>query len=93
MRDVNYGWLILYLHANLHSFESLFTYTLDEDYTTDHTNHHELVYGLRAIGVLMRLMAIAFLGYVLPYGQMNLWGATVITFLLSAITTLSTHDP
>nr|QGT41086.1 cytochrome b [Sorex hoyi] len=83
-RDVNYGWLIRYLHANGASmfFICLFLHI-----------GRGLYYGSYMfletwnIGVLLlfAVMATAFMGYVLPWGQMSFWGATVITNLLSAI--------
>nr|ATL62993.1 cytochrome b [Sorex mirabilis] len=83
-RDVNYGWLIRYLHANGASmfFICLFLHV-----------GRGLYYGSYMyletwnIGVLLlfTVMATAFMGYVLPWGQMSFWGATVITNLLSAI--------
>nr|BAM38041.1 cytochrome b [Sorex minutissimus]BAM38048.1 cytochrome b [Sorex minutissimus] len=83
-RDVNYGWLIRYLHANGASmfFICLFLHV-----------GRGLYYGSYMfletwnIGVLLlfAVMATAFMGYVLPWGQMSFWGATVITNLLSAI--------
>jgi len=86
MRDVNYGWLLRYIHANVASFFFIFVY--------GHIGRN-LYYGSYksprvlpwSIGVIMLvlMMGIAFLGYVLPYGQMSLWGATVITNMLSAI--------
>jgi len=86
IRDVNYGWLIRYLHSNTASFFFLFVYI--------HIGKG-LYYGsykaprvlLWIIGVVIFLVMIitAFLGYVLPWGQMSLWGATVITNMLSAI--------
>lgn len=86
MRDVNMGWLIRYIHSNGASFFFIFVYL--------HIARG-LFYGsyrsprgmLWNIGVLIYLimMATAFLGYVLPYGQMSLWGATVITNFFSAI--------
>jgi ubiquinol-cytochrome c reductase cytochrome b subunit len=86
MRDVNYGWLIRYMHANVASFFFIFVYI--------HIGRG-LYYGsyrsprilLWSVGVIIFLLMIitAFLGYVLPYGQMSLWGATVITNLMSAI--------
>nr|ATV99114.1 cytochrome b [Phocoena phocoena]ATV99140.1 cytochrome b [Phocoena phocoena]ATV99165.1 cytochrome b [Phocoena phocoena]ATV99178.1 cytochrome b [Phocoena phocoena]QOQ85531.1 cytochrome b [Phocoena phocoena] len=83
-RDVNYGWIIRYLHANgasmfficlyIHIGRGLYygSYMFQETWN---------------IGVLLLLMvmATAFVGYVLPWGQMSFWGATVITNLLSAI--------
>nr|ADP68270.1 cytochrome b [Lepilemur leucopus] len=83
-RDVNYGWTIRYLHANGAStfFLCLFIHV-----------GRGLYYGSFAlletwnIGIMLLLsvMATAFMGYVLPWGQMSFWGATVITNLLSAI--------
>nr|ACD45496.1 cytochrome b [Tupaia belangeri] len=83
-RDVNYGWVIRYLHANGASmfFACLFLHV-----------GRGLYYGSYMyletwnIGVIMLFatMATAFMGYVLPWGQMSFWGATVITNLLSAI--------
>jgi len=86
MRDVNNGWLIRYAHANGGSFFFLVVYI--------HIGRG-LYYGsymsprehLWASGVLLfvLMMATAFIGYVLPWGQMSFWGATVITNLFSAI--------
>nr|ADM64758.1 cytochrome b [Aotus azarai infulatus]AGK43589.1 cytochrome b [Aotus azarai infulatus] len=83
-RDVNYGWMIRYMHANGASmfFVCLFLHI-----------GRGLYYGsflfLKTwnIGIILLLttMATAFMGYVLPWGQMSFWGATVITNLLSAI--------
>nr|AGE83190.1 cytochrome b [Chagunius baileyi]BAV70846.1 cytochrome b [Chagunius baileyi] len=83
-RDVNYGWLIRNLHANGASFFFICIYT--------HVGRG-LYYGSYLykktwnIGVLLLLLVMmtAFVGYVLPWGQMSFWGATVITNLLSAI--------
>ena len=84
MRDVNYGFLLRYFHANGASLFFLCLYF--------HIGR-SLYYGgyLKApvwrVGIVIFLltMATAFLGYVLPWGQMSFWGATVITNLLSAI--------
>nr|YP_007475005.1 apocytochrome b [Pneumocystis murina]AFR90415.1 apocytochrome b [Pneumocystis murina] len=86
MRDVNYGWLIRYLHSNTASFFFLFVYLhiARGIYYGSYRHPRTMVW---SIGVLIFLLMIitAFLGYVLPFGQMSLWGATVITNLLSAI--------
>nr|CAC85250.1 cytochrome b [Phacochoerus aethiopicus] len=89
-RDVNYGWVIRYLHANGASmfFICLFIHV-----------GRGLYYGSYMfletwnIGVILLLtvMATAFMGYVLPWGQMSFWGATVITNLLSAIPYIGTN--
>nr|AGZ84761.1 cytochrome b [Eulemur rufus] len=83
-RDVNYGWIIRYLHANgasmfflclfIHIGRGLYygSFTLTETWNI-------------GIILLFTVMATAFMGYVLPWGQMSFWGATVITNLLSAI--------
>jgi len=84
MRDVNYGWLIRITHANIASFFFLYLYL--------HIGRG-LYYGsyllaeVWNIGVILFVlcMAVAFLGYVLPWGQIRFWGATVITNLFSAI--------
>ena len=86
MRDVNYGWLIRYLHANTASFFFIFVYFhIGRNlYYGSYKSPRVLPYSIGVV-ILVLMMAIAFLGYVLPYGQMSLWGATVITNLLSAI--------
>nr|AII02303.1 cytochrome b [Cameraria ohridella] len=88
-RNVNYGWLIRTIHANGASFFFLCIY-----FHIGRGIYYESFY-LKytwTIGViiLFLLMATAFLGYVLPWGQMSFWGATVITNLLSAIPYLGT---
>jgi ubiquinol-cytochrome c reductase cytochrome b subunit len=86
MRDVNNGWLIRYTHANVASFFFIFVYLHIGRglYYSSYKEPRVLVWSIGVI-ILVLMMAIAFLGYVLPYGQMSLWGATVITNLLSAI--------
>ncbi|CAO1638476.1 unnamed protein product (mitochondrion) [Parajaminaea phylloscopi] len=86
MRDVNYGWLIRYLHANTASFFFIFVYLHIARglYYGSYKSPRTLPWSIGVI-ILVLMIAIAFLGYVLPYGQMSLWGATVITNLLSAI--------
>lgn len=86
MRDVNNGWLIRYTHANVASFFFIFVYMHVGRglYYSSYKSPRVLVWSIGVI-ILILMMAIAFLGYVLPYGQMSLWGATVITNLLSAI--------
>jgi len=86
MRDVNNGWIIRYIHANVASFFFIFVYMHVGRglYYGSYKSPRILVWSIGVI-ILILMMAIAFLGYVLPYGQMSLWGATVITNLLSAI--------
>nr|QVT11244.1 cytochrome b [Rhagoletis zephyria] len=88
-RDVNYGWLLRTLHANGASFFFICIYL--------HVGRG-IYYGsylftptwLVGVLILFLVMATAFMGYVLPWGQMSFWGATVITNLLSAIPYLGT---
>lgn len=86
MRDVNNGWIVRYTHANVASFFFIFVYMhiARGIYYGSYKSPRVLVWSIGTI-ILILMMAIAFLGYVLPYGQMSLWGATVITNLLSAI--------
>jgi ubiquinol-cytochrome c reductase cytochrome b subunit len=86
MRDVNSGWAIRYVHANTASFFFIFVYAHIGRglYYGSYKTPRTLVWTIGVV-ILILMMAIAFLGYVLPYGQMSLWGATVITNLLSAI--------
>lgn len=92
MRDVNYGWLLRYIHANgasmffivvyLHIFRGL--------YYGSYTRPRRLLWVIGVI-IFLLMMATAFMGYVLPWGQMSFWGATVITNLFSAIPVVGEH--
>jgi quinol-cytochrome oxidoreductase complex cytochrome b subunit len=86
MRDVNYGWLFRYIHANGASFFFIVVYIhiFRGLYYGSFMNPREYLW---CSGVLLfiLMMATAFIGYVLPWGQMSFWGATVITNLFSAI--------
>jgi ubiquinol-cytochrome c reductase cytochrome b subunit len=86
MRDVNNGWLIRYLHANTASafFFLVYLHIGRGIYYGSYRAPRTLVWAIGTV-ILILMMATAFLGYVLPYGQMSLWGATVITNLISAI--------
>jgi len=86
MRDVNYGWAVRYAHANTASFFFICVYLHIARglYYGSYRSPRTLLWSIGVI-ILILMMATAFLGYVLPYGQMSLWGATVITNLLSAI--------
>ena len=86
MRDVNNGWLIRYLHANAASafFFLVYLHIGRGLYYGSYKAPRTLTWTIGTV-ILILMMATAFLGYVLPYGQMSLWGATVITNLLSAI--------
>ena len=86
MRDVNYGWLMRYIHSNggsmffivvyIHMFRGLYYGSFKEP--------RELLWIL-GIFIILTMMATAFMGYVLPWGQQSFWAATVITNLFSAI--------
>ena len=86
MRDVNNGWLIRYLHSNTASafFFIVYLHIGRGIYYGSYKAPRTLVWIIGTI-IFILMMATAFLGYVLPYGQMSLWGATVITNLMSAI--------
>ena len=86
MRDVNNGWLIRYLHSNTASafFFLIYLHVGRGLYYGSYRAPRTLTWVIGTI-ILILMMATAFLGYVLPYGQMSLWGATVITNLMSAI--------
>nr|YP_009368165.1 cytochrome b [Lepilemur septentrionalis]AAZ92450.1 cytochrome b [Lepilemur septentrionalis]AAZ92451.1 cytochrome b [Lepilemur septentrionalis]ABX79358.1 cytochrome b [Lepilemur septentrionalis]ADP68218.1 cytochrome b [Lepilemur septentrionalis] len=88
-RDVSYGWMIRYLHANGASmfFLCLFIHVGRGLYYGSFTLLETWNVG---IILLFSVMATAFMGYVLPWGQMSFWGATVITNLLSAIPYIGT---
>ena len=86
MRDVNHGWLIRYVHMNGASFFFIVVYIhiFRGLYYGSYKAPRELLWWLGLI-ILLLMMATAFMGYVLPWGQMSFWGATVITNLFSAI--------
>jgi len=86
MRDVNYGWLIRYMHANGASmfFIVVYVHLLRGLYYGSYKSPRGLVWGLGVV-ILILMMATGFIGYVLPWGQMSFWAATVITNLFSAI--------
>ena len=86
MRDVNGGWLIRYIHMNGASmfFIVVYLHILRGMYYGSYQSPRELLWILGVV-ILLLMMATAFMGYVLPWGQMSFWGATVITNLFSAI--------
>jgi ubiquinol-cytochrome c reductase cytochrome b subunit len=86
MRDVNNGWLIRYLHSNTASafFFLVYLHIGRGLYYGSYRSPRTLTWVIGTI-IFVAMMATGFLGYVLPYGQMSLWGATVITNLMSAI--------
>jgi len=86
MRDVNYGWLIRYIHAVGASmfFVALYAHMVRSLYYGSYKAPREVLWWVGII-IFLLTMATAFMGYVLPWGQMSFWGATVITNLFSAI--------
>nr|UYR22038.1 cytochrome b [Carcinus maenas] len=89
-RDVNYGWILRTMHANGASFFfiCLYAHIGRGIYYGSYMIFHAWMVG---VAILFMVMATAFLGYVLPWGQMSFWGATVITNLFSAIPYVGTE--
>jgi ubiquinol-cytochrome c reductase cytochrome b subunit len=92
MRDVNYGWLVRYIHSTGASmfFLAVYIHMFRGLYYGSYKAPRELIW---IIGVLIYvlMMATAFFGYVLPWGQMSFWGATVITSLFTSIDQVVPH--
>ena len=86
MRDVNYGWMMRYLHTNGASmfFVAVYLHIFRGLYYGSYKDPREVLWILGVI-IFLLMMATAFMGYVLPWGQMSFWGATVITNLFSAL--------
>ena len=86
MRDVNYGWLLRYLHMNgaTFFFIAIYIHLFRGLYYGSYKPPREILWWLGII-ILILMMMTAFMGYVLPWGQMSYWAATVITNLFSAI--------
>jgi ubiquinol-cytochrome c reductase cytochrome b/c1 subunit len=86
MRNVNYGWLLRYIHANGASmfFLAVYVHIFRGLYYGSYKEPREVLWILGVILFLL-MMATAFMGYVLPWGQMSFWAATVITNLFSAL--------
>jgi ubiquinol-cytochrome c reductase cytochrome b subunit len=86
MRDVNYGWLLRYAHANGASMFLLTAYIHMGRglYYGSYKSPRGFVWGIGVV-VFLLMMGTGFIGYVLPWGQMSFWGATVITNLVSAV--------
>ncbi len=85
-RDVNFGWLLRALHANGASFFfiAVYIHVFRGLYYGSFKQPRELLWILGVV-IMLLMMATAFMGYVLPWGQMSFWGATVITNLFSAV--------
>ncbi|MEO1968941.1 MAG: cytochrome b/b6 [Sphingomonadaceae bacterium] len=86
MRDVNWGWLLRYAHANGASFFFIVVYIhiFRGFYYSSYKAPREMIW-LLGVVIFLLMMATAFMGYVLPWGQMSYWGAKVITSLFGAI--------
>lgn len=86
MRDVNYGWLLRYVHANGASmfFIIVYIHMFRGLYYGSYMYPREPLW-CSGVVIFVLMMAAGFIGYVLPWGQMSFWGATVITNLFSAI--------
>ncbi len=86
MRDVNYGWMLRYLHMNGASmfFIAVYMHMFRGMYYGSYKAPREVLWMIGVI-IYLVMMATAFMGYVLPWGQMSFWGAKVITNLFSAI--------
>src|ERR1700722_6118657 len=86
MRDVNYGWLLRYIHMNGAAmfFLAVYIHMFRGLYYGSYKAPREVLWILGVI-IFVLMIATAFLGYVLPWGQMSYWAATVITSLFSAI--------
>jgi len=91
MRDVNYGWLLRYIHMNGGTmfFIVVYIHLFRGMYYGSYKTPRELLWWLGVIILLLMIMT-AFLGYVLPWGQMSFWAATVITKLFTAIPLVGT---
>jgi quinol-cytochrome oxidoreductase complex cytochrome b subunit len=86
MRDVNYGWFLRYMHANGASmfFVVVYTHIARGLYYGSYMKPRERGWGVGVI-IFLLMMGTAFMGYILPWGQMSYWGATVITNLFGAL--------
>nr|ACI41934.1 cytochrome b [Scotophilus dinganii] len=89
-RDVNYGWMLRYIHANGASMFFICLYLHIGRGLYYGSYMYKETWNIGVI-LLFTVMATAFMGYVLPWGQMSFWGATVITNLLSAIPYIGTN--
>lgn len=92
MRDVNNGWLLRYVHANGASFVffMLYIHVAKAIYYNSYTYPFANLWRIGMV-LFILMMATAFMGYVLPWGQMSFWGATVITNLFTAIPFVGEH--
>jgi ubiquinol-cytochrome c reductase cytochrome b/c1 subunit len=86
MRDVKNGWLLRYMHSNGASFVFIMLYVhIGRNLYYRSYTHNRAYLFFSGIVIFLLMMATAFIGYVLPWGQMSFWGATVITNLITAV--------
>jgi ubiquinol-cytochrome c reductase cytochrome b subunit len=78
MRDINNGWLVRYIHANGASVFFIITY-VHIARGLYFRSYRKMILWWTGVAIFLAMMATAFMGYVLPWGQMSFWGATVIT--------------
>jgi quinol-cytochrome oxidoreductase complex cytochrome b subunit len=92
MRDVNYGWLLRYVHANGASmfFIAVYIHMFRGLYYGSYKAPREVLWILGVL-IFVLMIATAFLGYVLPWGQMSFWAATVITSLFGSLDQIIPH--
>jgi quinol-cytochrome oxidoreductase complex cytochrome b subunit len=92
MRDVSNGWLLRYAHANGASmfFIAVYCHIFRGLYYGSYMKPRSALW-ISGVSIFFLMMAAAFMGYVLPWGQMSFWGATVITNLFSAIPYIGTN--
>src|SRR5712691_8157769 len=92
MRDVNYGWLLRYLHSNGASmfFLAVYVHMFRGLYYGSYKAPREMMWILGVI-IYLLMVVTAFMGYVLPWGQMSFWAATVITNLFSSLDQVIPH--
>ena len=92
MRNINYGWLIRFMHANGASFFfiAVYIHMFRGLYYGSYKAPREIIWILGVILYLL-MVATAFFGYVLPWGQMSFWGATVITSFFTALDQITPH--
>jgi ubiquinol-cytochrome c reductase cytochrome b/c1 subunit len=86
MRDVKNGWLLRYMHANGASFVFIMMYIhIGRNLYYRSYTHKRMYLFFSGVVIFLLMMGTAFIGYVLPWGQMSFWGATVITNLITAV--------
>ena len=92
MRDVNFGWLLRYVHSNGASmfFIVVYIHIARGIFYQSFRNPRERLW-ISGVIIFILMMGTGFMGYVLPWGQMSFWGATVITNLASAIPAIGEH--